>query len=83
MSPSVRNWSWRDTEGGGGVGIVESWLHWQGQLPQLEEVRSEAIYPHPHYLPFLIFPDVITEMLVRKEFHHSSPLLHRIATIKP
>ena len=49
------------------------------QLAQVEELRFEATYPHLHSLPFLIFPEVVAQMLAYKGLRHSSPLLQKTA----
>ena len=67
---------WKVVEG---VDILAWQPEWLGQLAQLEEFKFEETYPHSHSLSFLIFPEVIAQMLAHKGFHHSSPLLHKIA----
>ena len=80
LSPSIGSRAGFIEAGSGGrggyVSIVAEWL---GQPAQPEKVRFEAIYRHSCSLPFLIFPDVIAQMLAQRGFHHSSPLFHRIA----
>jgi len=50
---------------------------------QLEELRFAATCPHSPYHLFLIFSDVIAQMLACRECHHFPPILHRTATLRP
>ena len=75
LSPSVRNRAWIG-RGSGGKGVYSGIAAREAEASRsLEELRSEATYPH-----CLIFLEVIAQMLECKGFHHSFPPLCRIAT---
>lgn len=86
LIPGVRNQKER-TMGKNGRQRKE-WIRWRNSRhtwdTQLswKELRFDSAHPCPLSLPFLVFPDVLirVQALAHKGYHHSSPLLHRIAT---
>ena len=67
-SETFHHWSrWHDCQSGWGTWLKGRAKFWSN-IPSLS-----------HSLPFLIFPDVIAQMLANVEFHHLSLLFHKTA----